>query len=119
MAKFAKGVSGNPGGRPKAQGDLREIARRHTAEAVQVLVQIMGDDTAAPSARVSAASALLDRAWGRPSQEILATISPNVTEFDAAFSVSIAELLDKMRVIDAPSPKASENLMLMAEGGNA
>ncbi len=68
MAKFAKGVSGNPTGRPKDLGDLREIARTHTSEAVQVLVQIMADASAAPSARVGAASAVLDRGWGRAPQ---------------------------------------------------
>ena len=65
MARWAKGQSGNPGGRPRGVGDLRELARRHTGEAVQVLVTVMGDVSAAPSARVGAAQALLDRGWGR------------------------------------------------------
>ena len=68
MAKFTKGQSGNPGGRPKALGDLRELAREHTASALQVLLKVMEDPKAASSARVGAASAVLDRGWGRAPQ---------------------------------------------------
>jgi hypothetical protein len=59
--KFQKGQSGNPGGRPKVVGEVQELARSHTADAVRRLAEIMHDTEAAPAARVAAANALLDR----------------------------------------------------------
>lgn len=49
----------------KAALDLRSLARRHTESAVRTLAGIMAQRGAPPSARVAAASALLDRGWGR------------------------------------------------------
>lgn len=65
---WKKGESGNPGGRPKAVVSLTELAREHTESAVRTLVGIMENGEASPSARVSAASALLDRGYGKPPQ---------------------------------------------------
>jgi hypothetical protein len=67
---FKKGQSGNPGGRPKVVAEVRELARAHTAEAIETLVSIMTDPKSAPAARVSAANALLDRGYGKPPQHI-------------------------------------------------
>ena len=75
MAKFAKGESGNPGGRPKGLGEIREIARAHTDTAIGTLVEVMNATDASPSLRVAAASALLDRGWGRPEQSVKASIN--------------------------------------------
>lgn len=61
---FPKGVSGNPGGRPRQ--DVTELARAHTVECVKALVEALKS----PRERVPAATALLDRGWGKPQQRI-------------------------------------------------
>ena len=67
---FAKGQSGNPGGRPKVIGEVQELAREHTTQAIQTLVGIMANKEAPPAARVTAANALLDRGYGKPAQTL-------------------------------------------------
>lgn len=70
---FVKGQSGNPNGRPKLLTkdgrSLSEIAKEHTEKAIETLVSVM-DEGESDAARVSAANSLLDRAWGRPKQEM-------------------------------------------------
>ena len=63
--RFQPGRSGNPAGRPKAAHSIQELAGKHTIEALDVLVQIMLNEKAPPNARVAAANALLDRAYGK------------------------------------------------------
>ena len=61
--RFQPGTSGNPGGRPRAAHSIQELARKHAPEAIQTLADIAKKGT--PGARVSAAIALLDRAYGK------------------------------------------------------
>lgn len=68
--KFQKGQSGNPGGRPKEAGEVKELARAHTAEAIKTLASIMRAKRTPSAARVAAANALLDRGWGKAPQAI-------------------------------------------------
>ncbi|WP_395119645.1 DUF5681 domain-containing protein [Rhodanobacter sp. FW102-FHT14D06] len=70
MAKFVKGQSGNPGGRPKTSGPARNLARVYTVEAIETLAEIMRDKKANHTARAAAATALLDRGWGKPTQQL-------------------------------------------------
>jgi hypothetical protein len=84
---FVKGRSANPGGRPKdppippgyapdpTVADRRPIsnlvveARRYSALAVDTLVELTKDNHA-DSTRYAAATALLDRGYGRPAQSL-------------------------------------------------
>lgn len=67
---FRPGQSGNPSGGPKGIGDVRAAARAHTTLAIQTLAEVAANRKAAPSARVSAAEALLDRGWGKSVQPV-------------------------------------------------
>jgi len=82
--QFRKGKSGNPSGRPKALGELRDLAREHTEAAIAALVAAL----ASPRERVAAAIALLDRGYGRPPQ----FVSGNADQFRKAIDMSDDEL---------------------------
>ena len=62
--RFLVGVSGNPGGRPQEVGDVREMARDHTEEAIKTLVDLMRH-AKSDAARGAAAQALLDCGYGK------------------------------------------------------
>ena len=65
---FQKGQSGNPGGRPKEDDEVKRLARAQTVEAIKRLTYWLKSDNA--KASVAAATALLDRGYGKPRQEI-------------------------------------------------
>lgn len=67
---FKKGQSGNPSGRPKLEGAVRELARGYTQEAIQTLYEIMSNRKESAKARVAAANSILDRGWGRPPLDV-------------------------------------------------
>ena len=67
--RFSSGHSGNPGGRPKDEFKVAELARSYTVEAVETLVDLMRhskDDRV----RGTASQALLDRGWGKARVEV-------------------------------------------------
>lgn len=69
QGQWKKGQSGNPLGRPKFCNEARDLARKHAAEAIATLVEVMqaGESHAV---RISAANSLLDRGYGRPVQGV-------------------------------------------------
>jgi hypothetical protein len=68
--KFLRGVSGNPGGRPRIAEEVRELAGAHSVEALMIAVEIMRDRKKDPSTRLAASRTVLDRAVGKPAQLI-------------------------------------------------
>src|SRR4051794_16302968 len=70
---WAKGVSGNPGGRPRALHRVEEMARAHTSEVLDTLLEIMRDRQAPHTARTTVALALWDRGWGKARSEVMIT----------------------------------------------
>jgi predicted ArsR family transcriptional regulator len=85
---MARGGKRSGAGRPKGAvnkvtADIREAAQEYSAQALQVLVQVAtaGESEAA---RVSAANAILDRAHGKPGQQIDidANVAATVTKIE-------------------------------------
>ena len=85
---FRPGRSGNPTGRPKRPAtiearrifaDVADAARECTQDAIDTLFAIMKDPKAPAAARISAATALLDRGYGKPAQAIEVNEQPDLS----------------------------------------
>jgi hypothetical protein len=50
---------------PNALAEIRSLARSHTRIAIKTLAYIVRNENATAAARVAAATALLDRGWGK------------------------------------------------------
>ena len=53
---------------PSSQVEIRALARSHTRTAIRILAGILRNKKASAAARVAAATALLDRGWGKVPQ---------------------------------------------------
>jgi len=69
---FAKGQSGNPGGRKKktpVEIEVEALAKRHGPDAIARLAVLIGSDD--EKASIAACNAILDRGFGKPAQALL------------------------------------------------
>lgn len=102
MAKFEKGKSGNPGGRPKELDEIKRLAQQHGPAAVAKLAEWLGSEN--PKASVAACQALLDRGYGKPAQ-VIAGDPENPLMMLAAVEQSLNAKLDRVISKRTRSPK--------------
>ena len=68
------GQSGNPNGRPAVVREIRDLARAKTTIAFDTLCAACQSEDAPWAARVAAAAHILDRGYGKPTQNINAAV---------------------------------------------
>ncbi len=101
-----KGEVRNPRGRSKKDYDVAAMAQKHALKAIETLAEVMTNIGATPAARVSAASELLDRGFGRSPQSLDVT---HQIGFSEQFEDYMRGLMGKnARVIDAQAVDAAE-----------
>jgi hypothetical protein len=91
---FVRGVSGNPGGRPKG---IEAIAREHTPAAIAALVAALQN----PRERVAAATVLLGYGWGKPVQAFASQDdAQSITFMHLVAARAASDELNRSRVIE-------------------
>jgi hypothetical protein len=86
---FRKGQSGNPGGKPKELKEIKLEARKMSFDALKTLETVCKNSKSPAAARVAAANAILDRAYGKPAH----FISGDADQFRDVVEMSDAELM--------------------------
>jgi hypothetical protein len=96
--KWKPGQSGNPGGRPKEEREVLELARQHSPEAIRKLVEWMRSDSS--KASIMACQALLDRAFGKPAQAVAVSGSLTHSYDQALLALLNGALSDQQQEAD-------------------
>jgi hypothetical protein len=105
---FPKGVSANPGGRPKVVGELRELARARAPEAIAELARL-ALKARSETVRVAAIRELLDRGYGKATQFLAAETEPDLNgmteqELRASILADIKALFPEFQFVSVQRP---------------
>lgn len=95
---FPKGISGNPGGRPRKIKAAADLAEEALVDVMTTLKAIMMDEKAPHAARVSAAKELADRAMGKARENVNITRRDDIDSLsEEELDVKLKEKLDQLR----------------------
>ena len=78
--KFQPGVSGNPAGRPKEDAEFKQLAKAKSEAALNLLIGFMEDEKADKELRARCAIYVIERAHGKPIQEVKGVSASKYTE---------------------------------------
>lgn len=67
---FPKGVSGNPGGRPKIPEPFKELVTKHSIPALESIIAIMEDPNSKAAEVFMCAKLILEYANGKPTDNM-------------------------------------------------
>lgn len=88
----------------EASVKLRDLARRHGEMAIGVLAEIAEDGEAKASARVMAASKLLERGFGMPERRVEIDETVTIIDKTAAHLDAMRQLAERNRLAELTSP---------------
>lgn len=101
--RFPKGVSGNPVGRPAMPPEVRKALEAGSQRAAERLVELVESDD--PRVAAMASQAILDRLYGKPAQQIDASIKQQ-TDIGQAHLRILQELQERRESRLATEQKA-------------
>jgi hypothetical protein len=97
---FQPGQSGNPGGRPKENAEVKRLAREQGVASIQKLIALR--DSQDERISLAACQALLDRAFGKPAQAIIGG-----EEDDPSIKTTTEILIRSVTASDRPPTEGS------------
>jgi len=68
--KFVKGISGNPGGRPKTPEPFKELVQSKSIPALESIIAIMENPESKPNDVFACAKLILEYANGKPTDNM-------------------------------------------------
>ena len=98
MGKFPKGVSGNPGGRPKMNPEVKEILKAASPDAARTLVELLNSEK--ESIRLTAAQDILDRTQGKAIQTEAVQISGMLDVGSQVKKILLERMNDRCRTVE-------------------